>query len=108
MCVLRFLETFEEEEVVNEVAAELKEVEERIKKEQTDAKKNTDPAKKKKGFYVCQIPKMKKLHHLKKNKSGARRSQEWKEMGVLSSGGEAGVAHAPPASACFSIDRLVQ
>ena len=40
MCVLRFLETFEEEEVVNEVAAELKEVEERIKKEQTDAKKS--------------------------------------------------------------------
>ena len=52
MCVLRFLETFEEEEIVNKVAAELKEVDERIKKEQTDAKKNTEPVsvRKKKGF----------------------------------------------------------
>ena len=51
MCVLRFLQTFEEEEVVNVVAAELKEFEERITKKQTDAKKNSEPVKKKKkGF----------------------------------------------------------
>ena len=94
MCVLRFLETFEEE--VNEVDAELKEVEERIKKEQKDAKKNTEP--------------VKKLHHLKKNYPGTRRSQELKEMGDLSSGGDAGVAPAPPAlaPACYSRDHLVQ